>query len=261
MAPKVSHWCRQPAPAGESPSSRPAAEHPQPRGGRAATSPATEPQPTPTAPRTQERRPSRLPRNPPGQCPAQGPAAATCKGPGEPPTEPKKTKKKLKPTRIALPTKTASRGALSPGAQKLQGKAGAAEGVGVMWKAGAVGAAEPRAAVQPDRPTGPHRDTAGTAGASGAVGGRSPPRPLIRPPRRALTSSAGVSASANVDALGTSPPSPTERAVAAHLHLPSQTQPGPPPTAIGTTKGTPAFPGTTAGCTDTSKSPPHKKIW
>ncbi|KAJ1176845.1 hypothetical protein NDU88_002112 [Pleurodeles waltl] len=115
-------------------------------------------------------------------------------------------------------------------------------------------------------------NTAGRSMGRGGVRARGKQGPLVQrgaqsdttadpaPPESSHLLSEG-GASTNVGALGTSSPSPTERAAAARLRLPSQTQPRPPaPAAIGATKGTPTPPGTTAGCTDTSKRAPNNKI-
>ncbi|KAJ1193057.1 hypothetical protein NDU88_002363 [Pleurodeles waltl] len=95
---------------------------------------------------------------------------------------------------------------------------------------------------------------------SGGRRGRGLTQPPIQPPRTALTSSAGVGASANADVLSTSPPSLAGKAAAAHLHLPGQTQPGPLLLQRSARPGLPEPPVTTAGNTDTSKRPPNKKV-
>ncbi|KAJ1110161.1 hypothetical protein NDU88_007516 [Pleurodeles waltl] len=92
MAPKVLHWCRQPAPADEPPSSRPAAEPPQSRGGRAATSPTTDPQPTPPAPRTQESGLAASRATPWASAPPKARESPPAKSQASPPQSPKKRK-------------------------------------------------------------------------------------------------------------------------------------------------------------------------
>ncbi|KAJ1149338.1 hypothetical protein NDU88_002148 [Pleurodeles waltl] len=224
MAPKVSQWCRQPAPAGEAtiqqasrratpaqrrqsghhPGQQSRSRHSQPpghkKGGLAATH-----------------------ANPRASASPKAPTAATCQSPGEPPAGPKKTQTCMSrpPHQNGEMRHPKSRGAKKPwekwgprGERGLRGERGCS----------------------PTRPPiCPPGETAGTAGAAGAAGAAGPRFHTTAdpsPPGRALTSSAGISASAN--ALSTSPPSPTRKAAAAHLLPLSQTQPGPPPlTAIG----------------------------